>query len=78
MRRGVRIGVVGGGIASLVGCASQPVNTAQLPQQTLHNNVLQAHDSLLSRQSYAYDYRMNLQKKPVYLTTNLAKTPTRD
>lgn len=64
---------------ALIGCATTPIGSTQsASQQALHHSVLQAHDTLMSRQSYAYDFKMQLQKQPLLLTSKPLQTPKRD
>lgn len=52
------------------GCATQPSVSQPLSQR-----VLQANQNLLSRQSYAYDYRVNVVRPPLRSAQALAASP---
>ena len=54
------------------GCATQPSVSQPLSQR-----VLQANQNLLSRQSYAYDYRVNVVRPPLRSAQALAASPNR-
>ncbi|MFL0426980.1 hypothetical protein ACH0AB_02110 [Moraxella sp. 179-F 1C4 NHS] len=54
------------------GCATQPSASQPLSQR-----VLQANQNLLSRQSYAYDYRVNVVRPPLRSAQALAASPNR-
>ena len=54
------------------GCATQPSASQPLSQR-----VLQANQQLLSRQSYAYDYRVNVVRPPLRSAQALAASPNR-
>lgn len=54
------------------GCATQPSASQPLSQR-----VLQANQNLLSRQSYAYDYRVNVVRAPLRSAQALAASPNR-
>ncbi|PAL16470.1 hypothetical protein B8W92_04620 [Moraxella osloensis] len=54
------------------GCATQPSASQPLSQR-----VLQANQQLVSRQSYAYDYRVNVVRPPLRSTQALAASPNR-
>lgn len=54
------------------GCATQPSASQPLSQR-----VLQANQNLLSRQSYAYDYRVNVVRPPLRNAQALAASPNR-
>lgn len=54
------------------GCATQPSASQPLSQR-----VLQANQNLLSRQSYAYDYRVNVVRPPLSSAQALAASPNR-
>lgn len=54
------------------GCATQPSMSQPLSQR-----VLQANQNLLSRQSYAYDYRVNVMRPPLRSAQALAASPNR-
>lgn len=54
------------------GCATQPSASQPLSQR-----VLQANQQLVSRQSYAYDYRVNVVRPPLRSAQALAASPNR-
>ena len=54
------------------GCATQPSAS-----QSLSQRVLQANQNLLSRQSYAYDYRVNVVRPPLSIAQALPASPNR-
>lgn len=54
------------------GCATQPSASQPLSQR-----VLQANQNLVSRQSYAYDYRVNVVRPPLRSAQALAASPNR-
>lgn len=54
------------------GCATQPSMSQPLSQR-----VLQANQQLVSRQSYAYDYRVNVVRPPLRSAQALAASPNR-
>lgn len=54
------------------GCATQPSTSQPLSQR-----ILQANQNLLSRQSYAYDYRVNVVRPPLRSAQALAASPNR-
>lgn len=54
------------------GCATQPSASQPLSQR-----ILQANQNLLSRQSYAYDYRVNVVRPPLRSAQALAASPNR-
>ena len=54
------------------GCATQPSASQPLSQR-----VLQANQNLVSRQSYAYDYRVNVVRPPLRNAQALAASPNR-
>ena len=54
------------------GCATQPSASQPLSQR-----VLQANQNLLSRQSYTYDYRVNVVRPPLRSAQALAASPNR-
>lgn len=54
------------------GCATQPSASQPLSQR-----VLQANQNLVSRQSYAYDYRVNVVRPPLHSAQALAASPNR-
>ena len=54
------------------GCATQPSASQPLSQR-----VLQANQNLLSRQSYAYDYRVNVVRPPLRSAQALPASPNR-
>ena len=54
------------------GCATQPSASQPLSQR-----VLQANQQLVSRQSYAYDYRVNVVRAPLRSAQALAASPNR-
>lgn len=54
------------------GCATQPSTSQPLSQR-----VLQANQQLVSRQSYAYDYRVNVVRPPLRSAKTLAASPNR-
>lgn len=54
------------------GCATQPSAS-----QSLSQRVLQANQNLLSRQSYAYDYRVNVVRPPLRSAQALPASPNR-
>lgn len=54
------------------GCATQPSVSQPLSQR-----VLQANQQLVSRQSYAYDYRVNVVRPPLRSAQALAASPNR-
>jgi len=54
------------------GCATQPSASQPLSQR-----VLQANQQLVSRQSYAYDYRVNVVRPPLRSAQALAANPNR-
>lgn len=54
------------------GCATQPSVSQPLSQR-----VLQANQNLVSRQSYAYDYRVNVVRPPLRSAQALAASPNR-
>ncbi|QRO13558.1 hypothetical protein I6J32_01360 [Moraxella osloensis] len=54
------------------GCATQPSASQPLSQR-----VLQANQQLVSRQSYAYDYRVNVVRPPLRNAQALAASPNR-
>ena len=54
------------------GCATQPSASQPLSQR-----VLQANQNLISRQSYAYDYRVNVVRPPLRSAQVLAASPNR-
>lgn len=54
------------------GCATQPSVSQPLSQR-----VLQANQNLLSRQSYAYDYRVNVVRPPLRSAQALPASPNR-
>lgn len=54
------------------GCATQPSASQPLSQR-----VLQANQNLVSRQSYAYDYRVNVVRPPLRGAQALAASPNR-
>jgi len=54
------------------GCATQPSAS-----QSLSQRVLQANQNLVSRQSYAYDYRVNVVRPPLRIAQALAASPNR-
>lgn len=54
------------------GCATQPSASQPLSQR-----VLQANQNLLSRQSYAYNYRVNVVRPPLRSAQALAASPNR-
>ena len=54
------------------GCATQPSTSQPLSQR-----VLQANQQLVSRQSYAYDYRVNVVRPPLRGAQALAASPNR-
>ena len=59
-------------ILGIHGCATQPSASQPLSQR-----VLQANQNLLSRQSYAYDYRVNVVRPPLRSAQALAASPNR-
>ena len=54
------------------GCATQPIASQPLSQR-----VLQANQNLVSRQSYAYDYRVNVVRPPLRSAQALPASPNR-
>ena len=54
------------------GCATQPSASQPLSQR-----ILQANQQLVSRQSYAYDYRVNVVRPPLRSAQALAASPNR-
>lgn len=54
------------------GCATQPSASQPLSQR-----ILQANQNLVSRQSYAYDYRVNVVRPPLRSAQALAASPNR-
>ena len=54
------------------GCATQPSASQPLSQR-----ILQANQNLLSRQSYTYDYRVNVVRPPLRSAQALAASPNR-
>ncbi len=54
------------------GCATQPSASQPLSQR-----ILQANQQLVSRQSYAYDYRVNVVRPPLRSAQALAASPDR-